>query len=312
MKESRPFFKNSSQSESSRETLRRPANKEEGCRPPMPLITTEALQMVQLRPVRKNSGAEAVLFSEPSAQEERTPTAPQYHLKPSAFLKSRNSINEMESESQPASVTSSFPMPAKSQSQGDHDSAVERGGLQSCSDGASGPGLSRRTTLLPDSSPSRKPPPVSKKPKLFLVVPPPQRDFTAEPTENGSEAFPGVSSPTRADREAVHIQEEKFSPASRADSHATAPTPGSPALERGTAGSLSPGIVEASAPMVQPSTSPGSTQEESGENSVDGERNVKSCQSQRVREGKPGCFLLHSSEPLEMSQIGLLNTHGTR
>lgn len=300
MKESRPFFKNSSQSESSREAFRRPANKEEGCRPPMPLITTEALQMVQLRPVRKYSGAEAVPFSEPSAQEQRTPTAPQYHLKPSAFLKSRNSINEMESESQAASVTSSLPMPAKSQSQGDHDGAVERGGLQSCSDGAPGLDPSLRTTLHPDSSPSRKPPPISKKPKLFLVVPPPQRDFTAEPTENGSEALPGVPSPTRAEGEAVRSQEEKSSPASQAGSHATAPTPGSPALERGTAGSLSPGIVEANAPMVQP----GSPQEESGENSVD----AKSCLSQQGREGKPGGFLLHSSDPLEMSQIGLLNT----
>ncbi|XP_076783055.1 NHS-like protein 1 isoform X4 [Arvicanthis niloticus] len=279
MKESRPF-KNSSPSESSREAIRQPANKEEGCRPAMPLITTEALQMVQLRPVRKNSGAEAVLFSEPLAQEQRTQTALQYHLKPSAFLKSRNSINEMESESQAASVTSSLPMPAKSQSQGDHDSAVKRGGLQSCSDGAPGPGPSLRTALLPDSSPSRKPPPISKKPKLFLVVPPPQRDFTGEPTENGSEAFPGVPSTTRAEGEAVHNQEEKSSPASQAVSHAMAPTPGSPALERGTAGSLSPGIVEASAPMVQPSTPPGSTQEESGENSVDGERNAKSCLSQ--------------------------------
>ncbi|XP_031236369.1 NHS-like protein 1 isoform X5 [Mastomys coucha] len=284
MKENRPLFKNSSQSESSREALRRPANTEEGCRPPMPLITTEALQMVQLRPVRKNSGAEIVLFSEPSAQEQRTPTAPQYHLKPSALLKSRNSINEMESESQAASVTSSPPMPAKSQSQGDHDSAVERGGLQSCSDGAPGPGPSLRTTLLPDSSPSRKPPPISKKPKLFLVVPPPQRDFTAEPTENGSEAFPGVPSPTRAEGEAVHSQEEKSSPASRVGSHATAPTPSSPALERGTAWSLSPGIVEANAPMVQPNTSQGPTQEESGESSVDGERNAKSCLSQQGRE----------------------------
>lgn len=282
MKDNRPFFKTSRQSESSREALRQPANKEEGCRPPMPLITTEALQMVQLRPVKKNSGAEAALFSEPSAQEQRTPTAPQYHLKPSALLKSRNSINEMESESQPASVTSS---PAKSQSQGDHDSAAEPGGLLSRSDGAPCPGPSLRTTLLPDSSPSRKPPPISKKPKLFLVVPPPQRDFTAEPTENGSEAFPGVPSPSRAEEEAVHSQEEKPSPASRAGSHATAPTPGSPVLGRGAAGSLSPGCLETNAPMVQPSDSPGPTQEEeSAESSVDGEGNAESCLSQQGRE----------------------------
>lgn len=282
MKDNKPFFKTSSQSESSREALRRPANKEEGCRPPMPLITTEALQMVHLRPVRKNSGAEAALFSEPSAQEQRTPTAPQYHLKPSALLKSRNSINEMESESQPASVTSSLPTPAKSQSQGDHDSATERGGLLSRSDGAPCPGPSLRTTLLPDSSPTRKPPPISKKPKLFLVVPPPQRDFTAEPTENGSAAFPGVPNPTEG--EAVQSQEEKASPASRAGSHATAPTPSSPVLERGAAGSLSPGSVETNAPMVQPSASLGPSQEESAKNSVDDDGNAESCLSQQSRE----------------------------
>ncbi|XP_038196229.1 NHS-like protein 1 isoform X2 [Arvicola amphibius] len=296
MKDNRPFFKTSSQSESSREALRRPANKEEGCRPPMPLITTEALQMVHLRPVRKNSGAEAALFSEPSAQEQRTPTAPQYHLKPSALLKSRNSINEMESESQPASVTSSLPTPAKSQSQGDHDSATERGGLLSCSDGAPCPGSSLRTTLLSDSSPSRKPPPISKKPKLFLVVPPPQRDFTAEPTENGSEAFPGVPSPTRAEEEAVQSQEEKASPASRAGSHATASTPSSPVLERGAAGSLSPGSVEINAPMVQPSAS----LEESAKSSVDDEGNAESCLSQQGREAG----LLEPNTAAASSEVG--------
>ncbi|XP_051031293.1 NHS-like protein 1 isoform X4 [Phodopus roborovskii] len=305
MKDNRSFFKNSRQSESSRESLRRPANKEEGCRPPMPLITTEALQMVQLRPVKKNSGAEAALFSEPSAQEQRTPTAPQYHLKPSALLKSRNSINEMESESQPASVTSSHPhpTPAKSQSQGDHDGAAECGGLLSRSDGAPCPGPSLRTTLLPDSSPSRKPPPISKKPKLFLVVPPPQRDFTAEPTENGSETFPGVPSPSRAEEEAVHSQEEKANPASRTGSHATASTPGSPVLERGAAGSLSPGCLGTNAPMVQPSDSSGPTQEESAESSVDGEGNADSCLSPQGREAE----LLEpntasSSDPREFSK----------
>ncbi|XP_051020421.1 LOW QUALITY PROTEIN: NHS-like protein 1 [Acomys russatus] len=303
MKENRPVVKNSSQSEPSREAPRRPANKEEGCRPPMPLITTEALQMVQLRPVRKNSGAEASLFSEPSVQEQRTPTAPQYHLKPSAFLKSRNSINEMESESQPASVTSSLLMPAKSQSQGDHDSAAERGSLHSRSDGVPGLGPSLKTTLAPDSSPSRKPPPISKKPKLFLVVPPPQRDFTAEPTENGSEAFPGVPSPSRADGETVHSQEEKSTPAPQAGSHATAPTPGSPVLERGTARSLSPGTVEANVPMVQPSTSPGPTQQESAKSSVDDERNAKSCLSQQ----SGGAGLLEHNAATSSSDTGDLS-----
>lgn len=241
--------------------------KEDSGRPPMPLITTEVLQTVQLRPVRKNSGAEAALLSEPTAQEQRTPTAPQYHLKPSAFLKSRNSINEMESESQPASLTSLLPMPAKSPSQGDHDSAAERGSPPSCSHGASRlePSTGEaeawhvpRTAPFPDSSPSKKPPPISKKPKLFLVVPPPQRDFTAEPTENGREAFRGVPSPTRVGEGSGHSHEAKESPAARAGSHAM--VPGCLVLERGTAGSKSPGRVEANAPMVQPDASPAPSQ----------------------------------------------------
>ncbi|XP_029413981.1 NHS-like protein 1 isoform X3 [Nannospalax galili] len=288
MKDTRPSFKNSGQPESSREALRRPANKEESSRPPMPLITTEALQMVQLRPVRKNSGAEAALLSEPTAQEQRTPTAPQYHLKPSAFLKSRNSINEMESESQPASVTSLLPTPAKSPSQGDHDSAAERGGLLSRSDGAPGPGPNLRATPLPDSSPSRKPPPISKKPKLFLVVPPPQRDFTAEPTENGSEALQGVPSPIRAERCSVQSKEEEES---LAGSHATVPS--NSVLKRGAPGSLSSGSLEANVSMVQPDASSAPTQEESTENSVDGEGKVESCLSQQ--DGEAGVLETNSA-----------------
>ncbi|XP_073929696.1 NHS-like protein 1 isoform X4 [Castor canadensis] len=293
MKDTRPSFKYSCQSESSREAFKPPVTKEDSGRPPMPLITTEVLQTVQLRPVRKNSGAEAALLSEPTAQEQRTPTAPQYHLKPSAFLKSRNSINEMESESQPASLTSLLPMPAKSPSQGDHDSAAERGSPPSCSHGASrlepstGEAEARRvprTAPLPDSSPSKKPPPISKKPKLFLVVPPPQRDFTAEPTENGREAFRGVPSPTRVGEGSGHSHEAKESPAARAGSHAM--VPGCLVLERGTAGSKSPSRVEANAPMVQPDASPAPSQEEPAESRLDGGGNAESCPSLQDREAR--------------------------
>ncbi|XP_047413060.1 NHS-like protein 1 isoform X4 [Sciurus carolinensis] len=292
MRDTRPPSTSSDQPGPSREFFRRPSNKEENSRPPLPLITTEALQMVQLRPVRKNSGAEVTLLSEPAAQEQRTPTAPQYHLKPSAFLKSRNSINEMESESQPASVTSSLPPPAKSPSQGDHDSAAELGSPLSLSHGAPGPGLGAgkaevqpgpSTAPLPDSSPSRKPPPISKKPKLFLVVPPPQRDFAAEPSENRREVF---RNPSRAEEVSVHSREAKESSAARAGSHAT--DPGSTVLEGGAAGSLYPGRVEANVPMVQPDALPAPTQEEPAVNSEDGGGNAESCLSEQ--EGEAGAL----------------------
>ncbi|XP_047275069.1 NHS-like protein 1 isoform X6 [Homo sapiens] len=284
MKDTRPPFTNSGQPESSRGSLRPPSTKEETSRPPMPLITTEALQMVQLRPVRKNSGAEAAQLSERTAQEQRTPVAPQYHLKPSAFLKSRNSTNEMESESQPASVTSSLPTPAKSSSQGDHGSAAERGGPVSRSPGAPSAGEaearpSPSTTPLPDSSPSRKPPPISKKPKLFLVVPPPQKDFAVEPAENVSEALRAVPSPTTGEEGSVHSREAKESSAAQAGSHAT--HPGTSVLEGGAAGSMSPSRVEANVPMVQPDVSPAPKQEEPAENSADTGGDGESCLSQQ-------------------------------
>ncbi|XP_012505946.1 PREDICTED: NHS-like protein 1 isoform X1 [Propithecus coquereli] len=278
MRDPRPSFPNSSQPDSSREAFRPPSAKEESSRPPMPLITTEALQMVQLRPVRKNSGAGAALPSEPTAQEKRTPVAPQYHLKPSAFLKSRNSTHEMESESQPVSVTSSLLTPAKSSSQGDHGSAAEHGGPPSAGEAEARPGP--RTGPLPDSSPSRKPPPpISKKPKLFLVVPPPQRDFAAEPAENVSEALRAVPSPTRGEEGSAHCKETTESSAARAGFHATHPS--SLVGEGGAAGSVSPGRVEANAPMVQPDASLAAQQEEPPENSTDGGDNVESCLSRQ-------------------------------
>ncbi|XP_033619049.1 NHS-like protein 1 [Fukomys damarensis] len=296
MKHTRPSFRSPGQPESSREAFRPPSNKEEGGRPPMPLITTEVLQMVQLRPVRKGSGTEVALSPEPAAQEQRTPTAPQYHLKPSALLKSRNSINEMESESQPASATSSLLTPAKSPSQGDRDSAAERGGPESRGYGAPGPGPGTgeaesgpglRTTPLPDSSPIRKPPLISKKPKLFLVVPPLQRDLEAEPLENVSEVLRAVPSPTRAEEGSVHSNEAKGTSAARASPHATDPS--SSVLEGGAAG-----FVETNAPMVQPDASPAPTQAEPAGDGADGGGSAESCPS--PQDGEAGVQETHSDD----------------
>lgn len=271
MKDAKPSFKRSGQPEPSREACRLPSTKEEGSRPPMPLITTEALQMVQLRPVKKNSGTEVALIHERASQEKRTPVVPQYRLKPSAFLKSRNSINEMESESQPASATSSLSTPAKSSTQGHQDSVAERG-LPSHSPDRAGEAEAEAGTTPPHEppgpSPSRKPPPISKKPKLFLVVPPPQRDFTAEPAENKSEALP---SPTR--------EEARESCIAEAGSDET--NSGSSVLAGGATGSKSADGVEANVPMVQPDASPALAQEEPGTGDT-----VESCSS--LQDPRPG------------------------
>ncbi|XP_054426003.1 NHS-like protein 1 isoform X2 [Pteronotus mesoamericanus] len=262
MKDARPSFQKPSQPDPPQEAFRQPGAKEEGGRRPMPLVTTEALQMVQLRPVRRNSGTEGALFHEQASQEKRTPVVPQYHLKPSALLKSRNSINETESESQSASGTSSLLTPAKTMSQGHRDCAAERGhGPGGAGEAGAGPGPGQAPQqTAPGPSPSRKPPPISKKPKLFLVVPPPQRDFTAEPAGNVSEAAPG---PTKA--------EAKESCAAGAGADET--DSGNSVLEGGAAGSTSPGRVEANVPMVQPEASPAVAKQEEPdtENSGDSE-----------------------------------------
>uniref|UniRef100_A0A2K5ELR6 NHS like 1 n=1 Tax=Aotus nancymaae TaxID=37293 RepID=A0A2K5ELR6_AOTNA len=279
MKDTRPSFTNSGQPES-RGSLRPPATKEETSQALMALITTEALQMVQLRPVRKNSGAEAAPLSEQTLRKQRTPVAPQYHLKPSAFLKSRNSTNEMESESQSASVTSSLPTPAKSSSQGDHGSAAERSSL-----GALSAGGGRGSAPQPQPPPpprlftQQEATPHSKKPKLFLVVPPPQKDFAVEPAENVSEALRAAPSPTRGEEGSVYSKEAKESSAAQAGSHAT--HPGTLVLEGGAAGSVSSGRVEANVPMVQPNVSPAPKQEDPAENSADAGGDGESCLSQQ-------------------------------
>uniref|UniRef100_G1T5E0 NHS like 1 n=1 Tax=Oryctolagus cuniculus TaxID=9986 RepID=G1T5E0_RABIT len=285
LKDPRPSLRSSSQPEPLRDTLRSPPNKEESSRPSLPLITTEVLQMVQLRPVRKSPDAKAASVPEHAAQEQGTPAAPQYHLKPSAVLKARNSINEMESESQPASLTSLLPTPAKNSSQGDHDRAAERGSPPSRSHGApclaageaeSQPGP--RTAPLADSSPSRKPPPISKKPKLFLVVPPPQRDCAAEPVENVSVAFRATPSPSRTEEGSVHSQ------GAPASSHE--PDPSSSILEAGAAGPEPPVTVEADVPMVQPESLPTPKQEEPAQSSADDGANVESSLSHQSTEAE--------------------------
>ncbi|KAM9679409.1 NHS-like protein 1 isoform 4-T4 [Dama dama] len=244
LKDARPSFKKPGQPESSRGACRQPSIKEEVSRPPMPLITTEALQMVQLRPVKKNSGSEVAPLQEHASQEKQTPVVPQYHLKPSAFLKSRNSIHEMESESQPASATSSLPTPAKSSTQGHQDSAAERG-LRSHSPAGEAEAGAGGTPPL-GSSPGRKPPPISKKPKLSFLVPPSQRDFTAEPAEKVSAASPSPTSGEARERGAAGAGSDDTDSGS------------SVVLVGGAAGSESSGRVEANVPMVPaPAEEPG-------------------------------------------------------
>ncbi|XP_037698105.1 NHS-like protein 1 isoform X2 [Choloepus didactylus] len=277
MQNPRPSRTPSSQPEATCSAFKQPAPREDSLRPPMPLITTEALQMVQLRPVKKNSGTEGALLAERIAQEKPAPGVPQYHLKPSALLKSRNSINDMESQSRNASPSSSLPAPAQSPTQGHHRAgAAKRDSPPSRRDAwparaSAGTGTEAQprqgTAPVPEqpgSPASRKPPPISKKPKLFLVVPPPQRDFPERQVEDGHGALCAQPRPPR--------EEARETLAAGSGSHEP-DSSGHPVLGAGAAGAAaSLGTVEAHVPMVPPDAVPTPKQGKPGaseEDSVD-------------------------------------------
>ncbi|XP_060096148.1 NHS-like protein 1 [Heteronotia binoei] len=207
-----------------------PISKEDSTKPTMPLITTEALQMVQLRSVKK-----AVMSVIDQSAEATSETNPQV----------KN--NEVFSAQSPLKLC--VPVEHNSQDKGEmniHSSSdksfVYNPGQGSCSNTpelASGKmsgseasvAQSIASDLLPVSVeevlsqkegshsdleslplqgqlespsksqgilPNKKPPPVSKKPKLFLIVPPPQPDVAAEKiAEVGETVRSAASLPTR-------------------------------------------------------------------------------------------------------------------
>ncbi|XP_076999402.1 NHS-like protein 1 isoform X2 [Tamandua tetradactyla] len=277
LQDTRPSRALSSQPEASCSAFKEHAPREDSLRPPMPLITTEALQMVQLRPVRKNSGAEGERLAERIAQENPAPGVPQNHLKPSALLKSRNSINDMESQSRHASPSSSLPAPAWSPTQGHPRArAAERDGPPSHRDrqpagAAGGTGTEAQphqgtapVPEQPDSPASRKPPPISKKPKLFLVVPPPQKDLPVRQVDDGHGALSAQPSPTR--------EEAREAPAAGTSSNEP-DSGGCPVLGAGAAGAAgaaaSLGTVETHVPMVPSDAVPTPEQGEPGASEED-------------------------------------------
>ncbi|XP_074165801.1 NHS-like protein 1 isoform X5 [Sminthopsis crassicaudata] len=284
MKEAWPSFKKCSQQDSSCAVLKQPLNQEETTKPPIPLITTKALQMVRLRPVKKPPGTSGKPPSETASQENNS-VVPQGLLKPPA-LKHRESLNGVDSsKAQNVPLKNILPSPAKGSCLGQHSRAAELASLQRhgdavhpepCSEvsfsgtnaeegvhtsGQDEESPSLRTALHQEqpsspkkthgSSPSRKPPPISKKPKLFLVVPPPHVDFTAEKTTKVNES---VSSPTRGEVVDVNGREAKggfaAGPGSaEADLESLVP-------EGGAAGSTFLAEVQVDVYMVQPDASP--------------------------------------------------------
>ncbi|XP_063246338.1 NHS-like protein 1 isoform X1 [Prinia subflava] len=279
-------FKKRNQEDSCYSPVKQPPSKQDASRPVMPLVTTKALQMVQLRSVRKSTEGEPSTESvcEATSQEKGTAnSSSQSLLKPSLSLKLSTSLGDEEMKTQ----GTSFKNTVQTLSRGsplilsdntpvlDSDqkpvSAVglkkssEVGALGSTADDTpessvqsedlpSGMSL-QGSPASPDKTqvvlPSKKPPPISKKPKLFLLVPPPQLDLTVE---KAAEVSDTARSPTKRDAVLAHSEEARNCltdglGSSEMDSGSLVP-------EGGAAGFTFSETVGANAFVVQPASSP--------------------------------------------------------
>ncbi|XP_039388436.1 NHS-like protein 1 isoform X4 [Mauremys reevesii] len=285
------YSKKCNQDDSGYSAVKQPANKQDCSRPVMPLITTKALQTVQLRSVKKCTGAQteqsAGSISEANSQEKATVIfSPQPSLKPSLSLRLSNSLDEEMKTHSPSfknliqtSPQSSLPdlsdsAPEISSGQKPGNAAgliqtfeadvsgtnIEEAPQSPVQNEKSHAGLINTPFQVPSGSanknqgisPNKKPPPISKKPKLFLIVPPPQLDFTAEKIANVSDPVRGTSSPTR--RETAHCEEAKNCLTDGLSFNEM--DSGRLVPEGGAAGSTFFETVETNVCMVQPAASP--------------------------------------------------------
>ncbi|NXW00229.1 NHSL1 protein, partial [Fregetta grallaria] len=237
-------FKKLNQEDSCYSPVKQPLNKQDASRPVMPLVTTKALQMVQLRSVKKVTEGEPPpeSASETTSQEKGTvSSSSQSSLKPSLSLRLSNCLGEEEMKTQGTSFENSVQtlargsplilsddIPAldsdqkpasavglnksfKADALGTATEDMPESSVQS-EDLHSGMSL-RGSPASPDKTqvvlPSKKPPPISKKPKLFLVVPPPQLDLTVEKIAEVSDTVRSTSSPTKRDAVLAHCEEAR-------------------------------------------------------------------------------------------------------
>lgn len=210
---------------------RQPFSKEDSTKPTMPLITTEALQMVQLRSVRKEAvmsevGQPAETTSETNPQGKMTEVfSAQSPLKPCVSVehsiqdKGERKIHGASDESfvyspgqgscsntpEPASGKMSVSEANVAQSFASdllpvsvEEALSQKKGSHSDLESLPLQGQLESPSKPQGILPNKKPPPVSKKPKLFLIVPPPQPDVAAEKIAEVGEtvrSFPSL--PTR-------------------------------------------------------------------------------------------------------------------
>ncbi|XP_009693716.1 PREDICTED: NHS-like protein 1 [Cariama cristata] len=282
-------FKKRNQEDSCYSPVRQPLHKQDALRPVMPLVTTKALQMVQLRSVKKATEGEPSpeSASETTSQEKGTVnSSSQSSLKPPLSLRLSSSLGEEEMKTQGTSFKNSVQtlargsplvlsdnVPAldsdqkpvstvglnksfKAEALGTGTDDTPESPMQG-EDLRSGMSL-QGSPASPDKTqvilPSKKPPPISKKPKLFLVVPPPHLDLTVEKTAEVSDTVRSTSSPTERDAVLAHCEEARNCltdglSSSEMDSGSLVP-------EGGAAGFTFSETMGANAFVVQPAASP--------------------------------------------------------
>ncbi|XP_042303340.1 NHS-like protein 1 isoform X2 [Sceloporus undulatus] len=224
-------FKKYNQQGSNHSTIKQPLNKEDPTRPAMPLVTSQALQMVQLRSVRKSvmsEGEQSVESASRTKSQEKL-TEVQSPLKSCVSVRQSNSLDE--SEVNPHRVFDKGFVYSPSQTSYPGLSGINPEHIgQKMPENATNPTNFFANDLLPASaeeepveyqsshcglsslsfqgqslskpqgmSRNKKPPPVSKKPKLFLIVPPPQPDVKAEKIAEVGETVRSIPSVTTRD-----------------------------------------------------------------------------------------------------------------
>uniref|UniRef100_A0A8C3NZW4 NHS like 1 n=1 Tax=Cyanoderma ruficeps TaxID=181631 RepID=A0A8C3NZW4_9PASS len=279
-------FKKRNQEDSCYSPVKQPLNKQDSSRPVMPLVTTKALQMVQLRSVKKSTEGEPSTepASETTSPEKGTASSSsQSLLKPSLSLKLSTSLGDEEMKAQGISFKNAVQTLSRgsplilSDNTRVFDSDQKPGSAVGLKKSSEGDALGSATDDTPESSvqsedlpsamslqgspaspdksqvvlPSKKPPPISKKPKLFLLVPPPQLDLTVE---KAAEVSDTARSPTK--RDAVLAQSEEARNCLTDGLGSSEMDSGSLVPEGGAAGFTFSETVGANAFVVQPAASP--------------------------------------------------------
>ncbi|XP_054830745.1 NHS-like protein 1 [Eublepharis macularius] len=230
---------------SSSSTRKQPFSKEDSTKPTMPLVTTQALKLVQLRSVRKavmsEVGQSVETTSETSSQENLTEfISAQSPLKPCVSVGHNSSQDKEEMKTDGASDKSFVYLPCQRSSSNTLELAsgkmsgnaanltqsfasdllpasveaalLEKEGSHSGLESLPLPGQLESPNKPQSISPNKKPPPVSKKPKLFLIVPPPQPDVPAEKIAEVGETARSTPSLSTRDAAVEQFSQAKDSP----------------------------------------------------------------------------------------------------